>query len=403
MKATKSWLDDLKLRATYGVTGNSGIGVYGTKSGITFANWSFAFQDKEANRYIPGVLDERGSGLYVLGNTSTKWEMSKTFDFGFDAIFLNNRLNVAFDWYKTNTTDLILLRSLPTSSGMDGKYATYTNIGETQNTGFEFTINSRNIATKDFTWNTTLTFSANNEEITSLIEPGQNLQVGTNKEDGTYMLGHPIKSFNTFKYEGIWKTNEADIAATYFKDKEKTQPFKPGDVKVADLNGDFIIDQNDDIGYVGSTSPDWFAGLNNDFKYKEWDFSIYMYARWGHWGESRIANFDPSTGGATVNYDYWVAGTNEGGSLPGLYKDRKLFDYTGYQSLWYCDQSFFKIKRMTVGYTLPKKVVDHIGINSFRVYATVSDPFYFVKSDWQKDYDPEGCQRSVTLGLNVNF
>lgn len=402
MQGTKSWLDDLKLRATYGVTGNAGIGIYGTKSGITFANWSYGFQDDAANRYILGVVDNNGSGYYVLANTDTKWEKSKTIDLGFDAVFLNSRINVTFDWYNTKTTDLILLRSLPTSAGMDGKYATYTNIGSTKNTGFEFTINSRNIVKKDFTWSSTLTFSANREKITELVD-GTNITIGTEKEKQTLMLGHPIKSFNTFTYQGIWTTAEAEEAAKYFKDKDKTQPFKPGDIKVADLNGDNVIDQNDDIGFIGSTSPDWFAGFNNDLRYKNWDLNIYMYARWGQWGESRVANYDPSTGGSTTNLDYWAAGTNEGGSLPALYKGRKLFDYVGYQSLAYCDNSFIKLKRITLGYTLPKTVLKTLGINNLRVYATVNDPLYWVKNDWQKDYDPEGNQRSVTVGLNINF
>ena len=402
MKSTKSWLDDLKLRATYGVTGNAGIGVYGTKSGITFANWSFGFQDTAANRYILGTADMNGSGYYVLANENTKWEKSKTVDLGFDAVLLDSRLNVTFDWYNTKTTDLILLRSLPTSAGMDGKYATYTNIGATKNTGVEFSINSRNIVTKNFNWSSTLTFSANKEKIVDLVD-GTDITIGTTKETQTLMIGHPIKSFKTFKYLGIWKSSEAEEAATYFKDKEKTSPFQPGDIKVADLNGDHVIDQNDDIDYVGSTSPKWFAGFNNDLRYKNWDLNIYMYARWGQWGTSQVANYDPSTGGSTTNFNYWAADINESGTLPALYKGRKLFDYVGYQSLGYCDNSFIKLKRITLGYTLPKSAIQALGIHNLRVYCTVNDPLYFVKNDWQKHYDPEGNQRSLTFGLNVNF
>lgn len=402
MKNTKSWLDDLKFRATYGVTGNAGIGVYGTQSGLTFANWSFGFQDDAANRYILGVLDNNGSGYYVIANKDTKWEKSTTFDLGFDAVLFNSRLSITFDWYNTKTTDLILLRSLPTSAGQDGKYATYTNIGSTKNTGFEFTINSRNIVKKNFSWSSTLTFSANKEEIVDLVD-GTDITIGTNKETQTLMIGHPIKSYNTFKYLGIWKTSEAEEAAKYYKDADKTMPFQPGDIKVADLNGDYVIDENDDIGYVGSTSPDWFAGFNNDLVYKNWDLSIYLYARWGQWAESKVANYEPSNGGMTTNYDYWVAGTNEGGSLPALYKGRNLFDYTGYQALSYCENSFIKLKRVTLGYSLPAKALKAIGISRLRIYATVNDPLYFVKNDWQKHYDPEGNQRSVTVGLNINF
>lgn len=406
MESTKSWLTDLKLRATYGVTGNSGIGVYGTKSGITFANWSFGFQDTAANRYILGTLDNNGSGYYVIGNTDTKWEKSKTVDLGFDMTLFKNRVNIVFDWYNTKTTDLILLRSLPTSAGQDGKYATYTNIGSTQNRGFEFTINSRNIVSKDFGWNSTLTFSSNREKILDLVD-GTNIQVGTNKEDGTLMLGHPIKSYNTFKYDGIWTTQDVENAIAngtmLYKDADKTQPFAPGDIRVADLDGDGVIDQNKDVDFVGSTSPDWFAGFNNDLRYKNWDLNIYLYARWGHWGASPTAGFDPSTGGDFTNMDYWIAGTNEGASLPALYKGRKLYDYVGYQSLSYCEQSFIKIKRISLGYTLPKSVLSKINIQNARIYCTVTNPFYSAKENWLEDRDPEGDSRSVTLGLNINF
>lgn len=406
MESTKSWLTDLKLRATYGVTGNSGIGVYGTKSGITFANWSFGFQDTAANRYILGTLDNNGSGYYVIGNTDTKWEKSKTVDLGFDMTLFKNRVNIVFDWYNTKTTDLILLRSLPTSAGQDGKYATYTNIGSTQNRGFEFTINSRNIVSKDFDWNSTLTFSSNREKILDLVD-GTNIQVGTNKEDGTLMLGHPIKSYNTFKYDGIWTTQDVENAIAngtmLYKDADKTQPFAPGDIRVADLDGDGVIDQNKDVDFVGSTSPDWFAGFNNDLRYKNWDLNIYLYARWGHWGASPTAGFDPSTGGDFTNMDYWIAGTNEGASLPALYKGRKLYDYVGYQSLSYCEQSFIKIKRISLGYTLPKSVLSKINIQNARIYCTVTNPFYSAKENWLEDRDPEGDSRSVTLGLNINF
>ncbi|MBO5001147.1 MAG: SusC/RagA family TonB-linked outer membrane protein, partial [Prevotella sp.] len=406
MESAKPWLTDLKLRATYGVTGNSGIGVYGTKSGITFANWSFGFQDEAANRYILGTLDNNGSGYYVIGNTDTKWEKSKTVDLGFDMTLFKNRINIVFDWYNTKTTDLILLRSLPTSAGQDGKYATYTNIGSTQNRGFEFTINSRNIVSKDFNWNSTVTFSSNREKILDLVD-GTNIQVGTNKEDGTLMLGHPIKSYNTFKYDGIWTTQDVENALAngtmLYKDADKTQPFAPGDIRVVDLDGDGVIDQNKDIDFVGSTSPDWFAGFNNDLRYKNWDLNIYLYARWGHWGASPTAAFDPSTGGTFTNMDYWVAGTNEGASLPALYKGRKLYDYVGYQSLSYCEQSFIKIKRISLGYTLPKSVLSKINIQNARIYCTVTNPFYSAKENWLEDRDPEGDSRSVTLGLNINF
>lgn len=419
MSETKSWLDDLKLRATYGVTGNSGIGIYGTKSGITFANWSFGFQDTAANRYILGTLDNNGSGYYVVANTDTKWEKSATWDLGFDATFLNSRLNVVFDWYNTSTTDLILLRSLPTSSGMDGKYATYTNIGSTENRGVEFSINTRNIVKKNFSWNSGITFSANREKIVDLVE-GTDITIGTSKETQTLMIGHPIKSYNTFEYVGIWKSSEADEAAIFGQvpgdvhvaipnmqrtgDGQYTKYDKEGNVVgVYDKSNPYQISQSEDIGYVGSTSPKWFAGFNNDFKIYDFDVNLYFYARWGQWATNRMANYTPSNGGQYENMDSWVKDSNEDALLPQSYKGRNFYDYTGYQSLWYADNSFLKLKRFTVGYTVPSKYTKKYFVSKLRAYCTVNDPFYFVKSDFQKGYDPENNQRSITFGLNLNF
>ena len=402
MKNTKSWLDDLKIRATYGVTGNAGIGVYGTQSGVTFDAGQLGFQDKQANHYWLGVKTSSDmTGEAIIGNPDTKWERSTTFDLGFDMMLFNNRVSVTFDWYNTKTTDLILLRTLPTSSGNDGKFSTYTNIGATRNRGWELTVNSRNIVTKDFQWNSTLSFSKNNEEILELAGGEDMIQIG-NKPEEVLMVGYPIKSYRTYIYQGIWQTSEADEAAKYFTDKDHSKPFKPGDIKVADLDGDNWIDTGD-YTIVGSQTPKWFMGFNNDFRYKNFDLNIYIYTRWGHWGDNPLANFTPSNGGRYTTMDYWVAGSNEGGSFPALMQNYNFYDYKGYTAYWYCDQSFIKLKRIALGYTLPRPVTNKWGIEKLRVYATVNNPFYIVKEDWMKEFDPEGQQRSITFGLNVNF
>ena len=393
MQGTRSWLDDLKLRATYGVTGNSGIKAYGTQSGVTPANYQSAFQDIAVNRYL--FNNE-------IGNVDTKWELSKTLDIGLDLTMFNGRVNLVADYYRTKTSDLLLLRSLPTSSGNDGNFKLYTNIGSTENKGFEMTLTTQNIVKKNFTWSSTLTFSTNKERITSLVD-GQNILLGNSKESETLMIGHPIKSFQSFIYQGIWRTDEAAEAGKYFTDANKTIPFKPGDVKVADIDGDFVIDENSDIAYLGSTSPKWYAGFTNDFRYRNFDLNVYMYCRWGQWGDNPQASYNPSTGGSYTNMNYWVAGTNEGGNLPALFKDKKLYEYKGYQGLSYIDRSFFKIKRISLGYTLPKQLSRKARMENLRIYATVTDPFHWSKSDWMDGYDPEGLARSVVFGVNLTF
>ncbi len=402
MKGAKSWLDDLKIRATYGVTGNSGIPVYGTVSGVKYYNTKLGFQDTQVGRYELGVPDGKN---YIIGNKDTKWEMSTTFDLGFDAVLLNNRLNITFDWYTTKTKDLIMARNLPTTSGNDGAFQTYTNIGSTRNQGWELAINSRNIVSKDFQWSSTLTLSANREKILELYDNKERVTMGNDTpESTTLIVGQPINSYYTFEYQGIWQTSEAAQAAQLFTDEKKTTPFKPGDIKVSDVNGDGWIDQSTDYVYVGSQSPKWFAGFNNDFRYKNFDLNIYLYARWGHWGENPLASYSPTTGGRYTTMDYWVAGSNEGGSFPALMQNYNFYDYKGYTAYWYCEKSFIKLKRISLGYTLPKSVLRSLGgIEKVRVYATVYNPYCYVKNDWMKDFDPEGEQRSITLGLNVNF
>ena len=401
MKSTKSWLDDLKIRATYGVTGNSGVPVYGTASGVKFYNTKLGFQDTSVGRYELGVPD--GSN-YIIGNKDTKWEMSYTWDIGFDAMLFNNRLSITFDWYNTKTKDLIMARNLPTTSGNDGAFQTYTNIGSTRNRGWELTVNSRNIVTRDFQWNSTLSLSANSEKILELYEGKERITMGNSTpESTTLQVGHPVHSYYTFDYLGIWQTSEAAQAAQLFTDANKTKPFQPGDIKVSDINEDGWIDQSTDYTYVGSQTPKWFAGFNNDFRYKDFDLNIYLYARWGHWGDNPLANFQPGTGGKYTTMDYWVAGSNEGGSFPALMQNYNFYDYKGYTAYWYCEQSFIRLKRISLGYTLPRTVTRRLGIEMLRVYATVNNPFCYVKNDWMKHFDPEGQQRSITFGLNVNF
>lgn len=427
MKKIKgSWLDDMKLRATYGVTGNSGINVYGTWSGITTSSSGLGFGDGSttvgtgASHSQVGVAN---GNTYTIANKDTKWEKSTTIDLGFDAYLFNNRINIVFDWYRTKTTDLLLLRYLPTSSGAAGNFATYTNIGSTSNTGVEFTINARVIEKKRFKWNTAVSFSANKERIDELYAGEKEIVIGKEPEKGTFMVDHPIKSFKTFKVLGIWKTSEADEAAIFGQKPgeihvdipnmvqtapgQYTKYNKDGSVKgVYDKNNPYTISGTDDVQFIGSTSPKWFAGFNNDFTIGNFDVNMYFYARWGQWAENRMATYDPRTGGKYTNMNYWVAERNENALLPAASTAcaTGFASYTNsYQGFWFADNSFFKLKRLTVGYTIPSSVIKKWGINKLRVYATVNDPLYWVKSDYQKGYDPEDAQRSLTVGASINL
>lgn len=400
MESTSHWLDNLKLRLTYGVTGNSDIPEYATKSGVQAFNNKLALQDKPLLHY---------DFTNAIGNQDTKWEKSANIDLGIDFSLFKERINGTIDIYNTNTYDLLLARNLPSSAGADGNFTIMTNIGRTNNKGIEIMLNATPVKTKDFSWSTTLTFSRNIEKIVDLVN-GKNITLTTDIEKSTLMIGRPIQSYYGYKYMGIWTTDEADEAAAYFKNESKTQSFRPGDYKILDRDTNNIIstsvNNKGDYDFIGSQTPDWFAGFDHNFKYKNFDLNIYFFFRWGQFGENPVANIDPATGGNYTLYDDWffVEGVNEkGAKLPPLNAGYKAYDYYGYQSLWYVDRSFFKIKNMSLGYTLPKSVLDKIGVENLRVYVSAANPFYYAKSSWMKGLDPENALRNYITGIQLTF
>lgn len=389
MNSTKSWLDDLKFRVSYGVTGNSGIDPYGTQSGVS-PGYNLGFQDMGATYYKFNDF---------LGNIDLGWEKSATINVGLDFSILKNRINAAIDVYKTKTTDLLLPRSVPTSMGSEG-FSMYQNIGETSNKGIEIQLNTVNISTPAFRWTSTLTFTKNKEKIENLID-GKDI-IAKEKEEKSLLIGRPIMSYYTFVNQGIWQTSEADLAATYFKDAKKTQPFKPGDIKVADLDGDFVIDEANDVTFIGSNVPKWYAGLNNTFTYKNFDLNIFMFMRRGFITSNPAAGYNPSDGGTYANFNYWTP-ENPSNDLPRPIKGGRLFDYKGYQSLSYTDGSFFKLKNVSLGYTFPNKMLNSARISNLRIYVTGTNLWSVSKSHFKKGYDAEGQCRQVVVGLNLEF
>lgn len=393
-------LSNLKLRLSWGKTGNSGIMAYGTQSGLT-PKTNSAFQD---NGYTYYIYNE------YVGNENVGWEMSNTWDLGFDIGLFNNRISAVVDLYQTKTTDILLPRTLPTSMG--GSNATpfkmYQNIGATMNRGIEISVNTVNVDNKNFKWNSTLTFAANHEEITDLID-GKDI-IGSDSHITTSLLiGRPLKSFYHFINEGIWQENEAEEAAKYFKDSKKTQPFKPGDIKLRDLNGDYIIDDKDET-YLGSQSPKWTGGFNNNFSYKDFDLNVYIIARWGQMIDYELTgSYDPQGKGNFPAYlNYWTP-ENPSNDFPRP-AQTNFYNYLGYQTLNYIDGSYWKIKTVSLGYTFPKSLTSKLGVSKLRAYVTANNLFSFAKNHLIQDYDAERggsakapLQRQFIFGLNLDF
>ena len=314
---------------------------------------------------------------------------------------LNNRLSANVDVYSTKTTNILQLRGLASSSGV---IETYQNIGETENKGVELSIRSRNIQTKNFKWTTNLSFTSNREKITALVD---NQDLIRNERD-VLLIGYPIDSYYTYKTDGIWQLGEEEEAAKY---SFGGTPFKPGDIKVLSLSDGYEISPEEDRSYIGDSTPDWFAGMQNIIAYKNFDLNVYMFARWGQTVYAEfVGRYNP---GGDMNgpsfIDYWTP-DNPSNDFPRPERGKRLFDYPGYQALSFVDGSFFKIKTVSLGYTLPKSLTQRAYIDRVRFYVTANNLFTFANSHLMKHYDPErgGSETSpltkqYVFGLNIDF
>lgn len=403
LENASGWLSNLKLRLSYGTTGNAGAPAYATQGGSVSANTKFGFNDTAATVYQFG---------YLVGNPELGWEKSTTSNIGIDFAILKSRIDLNIDLYNIDTKDILMARSLPPSTGAGGassaQFSTYQNIGKTNNRGIELALNTVNIQNRNFKWSSTLTFAANQEKIVSLITNSDIIQ-GQNAEVSSLLIGRPINSFYSYKLDGIWQLGEEEEMAKY-KLNGTANAFKPGSLKIVDRDGDMNITAAD-RQYLGSRSPKWTGGLNNSISYKGFDLNVYMLLRWGQMIDAEfLGRFDPSgVSNSPVNLDYWTP-ENPSNDFPRPKKDGKLYDYYGYMSLNYIDGSYFKIKNLSLGYTLPSKLTNQFGISKFRLYATASNLFTASKSHLIQNYDPErgGSEtmpltKQLVFGFNLNF
>ena len=381
-------ISNLKLRLSYGVAGNSGIEPYGTQSNV-YLDTEMSFGNIAAPAYK----------VWLVGNEELGWEKSATTNLGLDIGLLSNRVSTGIDLYNTNTTDILMERSLPPSSGVG---VTYQNIGATNNKGVEVSLNSVNLHTRNFSWSSSLTFARNKEEIVSLIDTN-NIYKGGN--DYSLMIGYPMHSWYNWTRDGLWQLGEEEEMAKYI-----VHSFKPGDIKLIDLNRDYRID-NEDRTYIGSYMPKWEGGIHNTFRFYGFDLDIYIYARWGQtiFGEF-LGRYNPSgEGNGPATVEYWTP-ENAVNEYPSPYRGKRIIDYFGYETLLFADGSYVKLKNLSLGYTIPSSLTRKLFMERFRVYATTTNLLTFVKTPILKYYDPERggsesspLNRQIIFGLNVSF
>ncbi len=354
--SSQNLFSDLRLRASYGVTGNTGIDPYQTRGSLSRTIYSFG--GAAGYGYAPGTL----------ANPDLRWESSATTNIGLDFGLIQNRITGSFEVYQTNTTDLLLERQIPITSGFN---SVMENIGETLNRGWELNVTARNISVGDFRWETTLNLFGNHEEIVDLY--------GTKTDDigNEWFIGEPLSVWYDYDKIGIWQLDEAAEAATYFLD--------PGEIKVRDVNNDGLINQDDRV-IIGSDMPTVTIGLGSRFEYKGFDFSFLLLGIYGHtiYNNFEIARTTLQGRYNNLDVDYWTE-TNPTNKHP---KPDGSVEYPLYNtSRGYYSGDFLKVKNVQLGYTIPESVTSRIRIKKLRVYVNADTPIFW--SHLEDNLDPE--------------
>jgi outer membrane receptor protein involved in Fe transport len=322
-----------------------------------------------------------------LGNDLVSWETTTTYDVGLDVALFRSRISATVDFYYSRTSDLLLFKGLPASSVYPQVLA---NVGETENTGFETSINLRIVEKKDLRWQSDITFSTNKDKIVSLAS-GEDRDISNPLQ--ALIVDKPVRAFYNYEADGCWSIDEAETAAIYGK--------VPGDIKIIDADGDSVLNDNDKRIY--NQSPRFIFSLNNTVSYKNLSLSVLAYARLGQWIQYDYNTaYAPTEQDGSPDVDFWTP-ENQGAKFPrpGIASQNDM------PALAFEEASFFKIKEVTLGYTLPKSLIAKAGMTNLRVYASLQNFFTFSNLD---NYDPERggeisnpLAKQMVFGLNIEF
>jgi TonB-linked SusC/RagA family outer membrane protein len=422
-----SFISDAKVRASYGITGNNRVTDYayqsvlrqnaGANSGNTTGGYYFN------NVYVPGAVPTD------VGNDALKWESTAQANFGINLAFFKNRIEIIADYYDKRTKDLLLNASLPSSFG----YLTgFKNIGTVSNRGLEFTLNTVNIQAKDFTWMSNFNISFNRNKIISLNDDQPSLTTRVSWNDNfnnslPYIArpGQPVAMFYGFMFDGIYQYKDFDLlpnGAYTLKNNVVNNGLdrsliQPGYIKYKDINGDGVVDANDQT-VIGNPQPIHTGGFSNNFTYRNFDLNVFF--QWSYGNDIMNANrivFEGSGGTTYLNMfqsyqNRWTPDNQNnllpkaGGYIPNVYSSRTIED-----------GSYLRLKTVALGYKLPASLLKKINIKSIRIYTSAQnlvtwtkysgvDPEVSVRNSALTpgfDWSAYPKARTVTFGLDVTF
>ncbi|MDE6555809.1 MAG: TonB-dependent receptor [Duncaniella sp.] len=421
------WINNLKLRLSYGKTGNNkGVGNYATLVGIGGPVF-YPFGNTLSSGFYPGSIVDLG----------LSWESSTEYNAGIDFGFLNSRISGSIDFYNKDSKDLLYNVELPIESGGGSMK---TNIGKVRNRGVEIALTTVNITNRNFEWSTTFTFAHNNNKVREIN--GYSTEINTGNVTSVLMVGQPYGMRYGYAWDGIVTDQMMTVpdhpiavakgftpgsqvrACDYYYE---AYGVPEGGVIIRDVNGDGVYDENDKVVYNGD--PKWTGSLTSNMNYNlpknggSIDFSFSLYAKQGNKVYAPFMNSDyydyHDRGRGKMMFDYYIpagalidaGGVNADGTVVGAVYQQETH-YGSYpfptasgefpgasknQSQWnqakaFVDGSFVKVKNITLGYTFHKNILKHIGCKNFRIYCTIANPFVWTK---YKGFDPEWAEAST--------
>lgn len=399
-----SFISDLKVRASFGLTGNNSIPNYGSIGTMSTQNYVFG---SGSGNVVSGAAQSS------ISNADLTWEKTKQYDLGMELSVLDSRLTFTVDAYMRKTTDLLLQVDVPSITGFTNAWR---NIGKLDNKGLEFSIMSRNISGKDFTWNTNFNLSLNRNKVLALGPSGDPIQSdGGAGTTHITMIGEPIGSFYGYKMIGIYM-NKADL-----DNNPHTSNSHVGDVKFEDINKDGTIDANDRT-IIGNNMPDFTWGMSNSFTYKNFDLNIMLQGVHGsevlHLGKRFYTQMEGNQNQMRSVLNRWQSEENPGDGWTPRANSSTTGQNNAVSSRWVEDGSFIRINNLTLGYTLPKILINAWNVQNARFYLSVQNLATF--SDYSgfnpetshredsvlapgTDYGMYPLARTYTVGMNVTF
>lgn len=373
-KPLKSLLSNLKVRLSYGVTGNQEIGNYQSLSTLY------------ANKYVIGDQVLVGYAPDRIANNELGWETTKQYDFGIDFSLFHDRLNFTTDYYYKKTTDLLLSVEIPYTSGFKTSLQNY---GSLRNQGFEFGVTSKNFVGK-FKWSTSANISFNRNEILSLGDGNESFI------SGSYILkvGQPLGSFYGAVSDGVLQKGEESSKGAY----TYNQSAKPGDRLYKDIDGDKVFTNANDRTIIGNAEPDFTFGITNNFEYDNWDLSFLITGSMGNDiinnNRQQLALYTGKQNSTGEARNRWTD------SNPSATVSRAKSDPAAIFSSEFVENgSFVRLKSITLGYTLPKKVVNYLKVSNVHLYASATN--LLTLTDYT-GYDPEISSSSTAYALGID-